>query len=92
MSRYYADQFSESFAAVQLSEHHNKQLVPAGKMLDIPVSVILFDYPIKGFLWQKFDQLCKYIKSAVHFASKNVFNQNIKSNVEVGSIPVSCYI
>lgn len=68
MSGYHADEFSESFAAVQLSEHHNKQLSPAGKAFDILVSIILFDYPIKGFLWQKPDQLCKYIRYGVHIA------------------------
>ena len=38
MSGYHDDQFSESFAAVKLAEHHDKQLVPTGKVLDIRVS------------------------------------------------------
>lgn len=59
MSEYHSDQFSESFAAVKLAEYHDKQLVPACKVLDILISVVLFDYPIKGFLWQKLDELCK---------------------------------
>jgi len=45
MSGYHADEFSEPFAAVQLAKHHDKQLVPADKVLDILVSVILSDYP-----------------------------------------------
>ena len=89
MSGYYTDEFSESFAAVQLAEHHDKQLVPAGKVLDILVSVILFDYPIKGFLWQKLDELCKYIRSGVHIALTLGLRQYIKSNVDVEFITVS---
>ena len=92
MSGYHADEFSESFAAVQLAEHHDKQLVPAGKVLDILVSVILLDYPIKGFLWQKLDELCKYIRSRVHIALKLGLRQYMKSNVDVGFIAVSYYI
>ena len=92
MSRYHADEFSESFAAVQLAEHHDKQLVPAGKVLDILVSVILFDYPIKGFLWQKLDELCKYIRSVVHIALRLGLGQYMKSNVDVGCIAASYYI
>ncbi len=89
MSGYHADDFSESFAAVQLAEHHDKQVVPAGKMLDILVSIILFDYPIKDFLWQKFDELCKYIRSCVHIALRLGLGQYMKSNVDVDRIAVS---
>ncbi len=89
MSGYHADEFSESFAAVQLAEHHDKQLVPAGKVLDMLVSVIMFNYPIKGFLWQKLDELCKYIRSSVHIALWLGLGQYMKSNVDVGRIAVS---
>lgn len=89
MSGYYADKFSESLTAVQLAEHHDKQMVPAGKVLDILVSVILFDYPIKGFLWKKLDDLCKYIRSRVHIALRFDLGQYMKSNVDVGCIAVS---
>lgn len=89
MSGYHADEFSEPFAAVQLAEHHDKQLVPAGKVLDILVSVILFDYPIKSFLWQKLDELCEYIRSGVHIALRFGLRQYMKSNVDVGYIAVS---
>ena len=89
MSGYYADDFSESFATVQLAEHHDKQLVPAGKVLDILVSVILFDYPIKGFLWQKLNELCKYIRSVVHIAMRLYLGQYTKSNVDVSFVAVS---
>jgi hypothetical protein len=89
MSGYHTDEFPESFAAVQLAEHHDKHLVPTGKVLDIFVSVILFDYPIKGFLWQKFDQLCKYIRSRVHIALKLGLGQYMKSNVDVRFVAVS---
>ena len=89
ISGYHTDDFSESFAAIQLTEHHDKQVVPAGKMLDILVSVILFDYPIKDFLWQKFDELCKYIRSCVHIALRLGLGQYMKSNVDVDRIAVS---
>ncbi len=92
MSGYHTDEFSESFAAVKLTEYHDKQLVPTGKMLDILVSVILFDYPIKGFLWQKFDELCKYIRSGIHIALRIGLGQYMKSNVDVGRFAVSYYI
>lgn len=88
MSGYHADEFSEPFAAVQLAEHHDKQLVPTGKVLDILVSFILFDYPIKSFLWQKLDQLCKYIRSDVHIALRIGLGQYMKSNVDVGFVSV----
>lgn len=83
MSGHHADGFSESFAAVKLAEHHDKQLVPTGKVLDILVSVILFDYLIKGFLWQKLDELSKYIRSGVHIALRLGLGQYTKSNVDV---------
>ncbi len=88
MSGHYTDEFSEPLATVQLAEHHDKQLVPAGKLLDILVSVILFNYPIKGFLWQKLDKLCKYIRSSVHIALRISLGQYTKSNVDVGFVAV----
>lgn len=89
MSGYHADQFSESFAAVKLAEYHDKQLVPAGKVLDILISVVLFDYPIKGLLWQKLDKLGKYIRSCVHIALRLGLGQYMKSNVDVDRFAAS---
>lgn len=89
MSGYYTDEFSEPCASVQLAEHHDKQLVPAGKMLNMLVSVILFDYPIKNFLWKKLDELCKYIRSCVHIALRLGLRQYMKSNVDVACVAVS---
>ena len=88
MGRYHADELPEPLATVQLSEYHDKQLVPAGKVLDILVPVILFHYPIKGFFWQKLDELCKYIRSSVHIALRIDLGQYMKSNVDVGLIAV----
>ena len=90
MSRYHADQFSKPFAAVKLAKHHDKQLVPAGKVFDVLIPVILFDYPIKGFLWKELNELCKYIRSGVHIALRLGLRQYTKSNVDVGLITVSC--
>ncbi|MEI7663893.1 MAG: hypothetical protein WCK34_16920 [Bacteroidota bacterium] len=46
--------------------------------------------PIKSFLWQKLDKLCKYIRSGMHLASRVGLGQYMKSNVDVGLIAVSC--
>ncbi len=89
MGGYHAYQFSEPITTVKLAEHHDKQLIPAGKVFDILVSVILFDFPIKGFLWKKFDELRKYIRSVVHIALRLGLKQNTKSNVDVGFIAIS---
>ena len=72
-----------------LAKHKDKQLGPAGKVLDILFSVILFYYPIKSFLWQKLDQLYKYIRSGVHIALRVGLGQFMKSNVDVGLVLVS---
>ena len=58
-------------------------------MLDILISVILFDDPVKGFLWQKLDELCKYIRSVVHIALRLGLGQYRNSNVDVDCIAVS---
>ncbi len=57
-------------------------------MRDILVSLVLFDYPIKGFLGQKLDELCKYIRSGVYTALRLCLGQYTKSNVNVGRIDV----
>jgi hypothetical protein len=46
-------QISQTFPVGKLSEHHGKQLVPAGKMFYISISVIFIDYCIKNTLWKK---------------------------------------
>ena len=62
----YADKLSKTFATGQLPEHHYQQLIPATKRLDVFISLIFHNNTLKCFLWEKLDQLCKYIFSVVH--------------------------
>jgi len=87
---HYTDEFSESFTTAQLTKHHDKQLIPTGKVFDLLVSFIIFDDPIKSLLRQQFDELCKYISSSVHIALSLKLKQYTKSNVDIKLLAVSC--
>jgi hypothetical protein len=87
---HYTDEFSKSITTVQLTKHHDKQLIPTGKVFDVLVSFIIFDDPIKSFLRQQFDELCKYISSSIHIALRLKLKQYMKSNVDVKLLAVSC--
>ena len=87
---HYTDEFSKSITTVQLTKHHDKQLIPTGKVFDVLVSFIIFDDPIKSFLRKQFDKLCKYISSSIHIALRLKLKQYMKSNVDVKLLAVSC--
>jgi len=89
VSGHYTDEFSKSITTVQLTKHHDKQLIPTSKVFDVLVSIIVFDDPIKSFLRQQFDELCKYICSRVHIALSIKLKQYTKSNVDVALYAVS---
>jgi len=66
MSSHYTDKFSKAFAARQLTIHHNQKLIPATERLDVFVSLILHNNPIKNPLRKKFNELTENIFALIH--------------------------
>jgi len=55
-------------------------MISAGKVFKVLVLVIIFENPIKNFLGQQFDELCKDISSSVLIVLGLKFKQYMKSN------------
>lgn len=66
MRSYYTDKFPKAFTARQLTIHHDQKLIPAAERLDIFVTLIFHNDPIKNSLWKKLDELTENIFSLVH--------------------------
>ena len=60
------DQVSQALTVTELSEHQSKELIPAGEMLDITVTVILVNKTAELVIVQKLYQLGEYIFVLVH--------------------------
>jgi len=50
----------------QLPENHAKHLIPASKMLNIFITIVLVNHSIKNSLGQKLHDLCENIFPLVH--------------------------
>jgi hypothetical protein len=66
MSSRYTDKLSKAFTARQLTIHHNQKLIPATERLDVFVSLVFHNNPIKNPFGKKFNKLAEYIFSIVH--------------------------
>jgi hypothetical protein len=66
MSGNYADKLSEAFTTRQLSIHHDQQLIPATKRLDVFVTLVFHNNPIKNPFGKKLNKLAEYVFSIVH--------------------------
>ena len=53
----------------QLAKHQGEELVPAGKVLDILVAIILFYDAKEDKLIQEFDHLSENVRTCVHIGS-----------------------
>ena len=58
----------ETLAVGQLSKHQHRQLVPAGKVLHISVSLVFVRYPEKHVLVDEVEQLREHVFAFVHIA------------------------
>lgn len=86
----YADKLSKAITAGQLAIHHDQQLVPAAKRLDVFVSPVFHNDSLKCFLWQKFDELCKNIFPGVHNPKFTFAFKSINSNRGHAFLNISC--
>ena len=86
----YADKLSKAITAGQLAIHHDQQLVPAAKRLDVFVSPVFHNDSLKCFLWQKFDELCKNIFPDVLNPKFTFAFKSINSNRGHAFLNISC--
>lgn len=63
------DETSQRGLPGQLAKHQGEQLVPAGKVLDVLVAVILFHDAEEDKLIQEFDHLSENVRTCVHGGS-----------------------
>ena len=61
-------QVSQALTVTELSKHQSKELIPAGEMLDIMVSIVLVNKTAELVIVQKLYQLGEYIFVFVHLA------------------------
>ena len=59
-------QISQALTVAELPEHQSKELIPAGEMLDIMVSIVLVNKTAELVIVQKLYQLGEYIFVLVH--------------------------
>lgn len=52
-----------------MTKHQGEQLVPAGKVLDVLVAIILFHNAKEDKLIQEFDHLSENVRTCVHIGS-----------------------
>lgn len=88
----YADKLSKAITARQLTVHHDQQLVPATKRLDVFVTLVLHNDSLKCFLRKKLDKLCKNIFSTVHTPKFNFEFKGMNSNRGQPILSISCII
>ena len=73
-------QVSQALTVTELSEHQSKELIPAGKMLDITVTVILVNKTAELVIVQKLYQLSEYIFVLVHLTANLIGCKITNSN------------
>ena len=59
-------QIPKAITIGQLPENHAEQLVPAGKMLNVFITIVLVNHPVKNSLGQELYDLCENIFPLVH--------------------------
>lgn len=58
--------FSEAITARELSEHHDKELIPTGEMLHPFITYMSFYNAIKDSFRKKTDELTEYVFACIH--------------------------